>query len=364
MGEARRRQDRFEGPIHSVLPYRQAQAFLAFEIDEDDRLPPDAIMHELACLIAFPDLGSDTEASAAFPVRGQMIVAGTEELDDRVGDWAIVDPKSLFVVQVLAPEDFHTQYLPIAGRPGWYCPTGGAETLVGIRGVTFVREGGDEISDPVAFMRGHVRIGGALAFRANESIALQTVRLKTQLNQPGAQDHAGHIAILANSIIAANETDASTLADAVFFQRAMRDSNAMLGDPIHAHAALLKVAAELPISEGLKSYCKALKAPLAIWTARPSDDPLAWTRFGEAFDALARAGHPVHENERMWRSYAMTNTKEGQELLKASQAFLDSGQHLAGGFLSSGTMRLVKVLDTTFLAFTDNDAFHEVIAWT
>ena len=370
MGEARRRQDRFEGPIHSVLPYRQVQSFLAFEINGDEPMPPAAIMHELACLIAFPDLKSDTEASSSFPRHDELAIAGADNLNDRIGDWAVVDPKSLFVVQVLAPEHFHSQYLPIAGRPGWYCPTGGAETLVGIRGVTFVREGGDEISEPVAFMRGHVRIGGSLAFRADESIALQTVRLTPELGLPGGRDHAGHIAVLANSIIVSNETDAGTLADAVFFQRAMRDPHAMLGDPlhaeamhIHAHAALLKVSAELPVSEGLKSYCAALNAPLAIWTARPGDDPLAWSRFGEAFDALARAGHPVQESDRMWRTYARTNSKEGHALLKASQGFLDAGQHLAGGFLSSGTMRLVKVQDTTFLAFTDTDAFHEVIAW-
>lgn len=369
MGDAKRRKDRFEGPIHSVLPYREARSVLAFEINGDGPMPPLAIIHELALVRAFPDLKSGAQAGPAFD-HDDVRVTAAEPFEDRLGDWAVVDPITREITEILTAYEFDLRYAEHPDMEGWFSAADGNETLIGIRSASFVRDGGEVITDPVSFMRGRIRTGGQFSFRADESIALQTVRLTPALGVPGGRDHAEHIAILANAIIASNETDPTLLSDAIFFQRCMRDPRAMLGDPtqseamhLSAHAALSKIAAELPTSVGMKAFCAALGAPLAIWAARSNDDSLAWMRFGEAFAALGRAGHPIPERAPMWRAYARTDNVEGQTLLKASEAFLETGEQLAGGFLSSGTMRLVKVQDTTFLAFTDTNAFHEVVAW-
>ncbi len=370
MGEAKRKQDRFGGPIRAALTYREAKPLLAFQIIGDEPVVPGFALQEMASLLAFPDIGEDRSAAAEFPESDDVVVQGSEAMVGRDGDWAVLDPISGAISSIIDGITFSQTHIALPALPGWFIRSDAPEVLVGIRDYSFVMDGGEILDDPISFMRRHVRFGGALSFRAGEAITLQTVRLTPLLGELGGRDHADHIAVMANAIIASNETDCRVLADAIFFQRCMSDPQGMLGDPsqsetmaVTAHKAVAGIVRLLPWTEGMKSFAKELRFPIGVWLPREASDPLVWSRFGEAFAALARAGHAIDESAPMWRIYARTDHAEGRAVQSEAEAFLDQGQQLAGGMMTGGTMRLVRVLDTNFLAFIDTDATYEIVAW-
>ncbi|AOG02955.1 hypothetical protein [Bosea sp. RAC05] len=370
MGEAKRKLNRFLGPIRAVLTYREATPILAFQIIGDEPEVPGFALHELAALGAFPDIGEDRIPATEFPKIDDLMVTDTDSLIGREGDWAVLDTGSGSIGSIIDGIEFTNTYTALPALPGWFIRSDSPEVLVGIRDYSFVLDGGLVLDDPVPFMRRHVRTGGALSYRGGEAITLQTVRLTPLLGEVGGRDHAEHIAVLANAIIASNETDCRVLADAIFFQRCMSDPQGMLGDPTQseamamtAHKSVASIVRLLPWMEGLKSFAKELRFPIGIWLPREASDPLVWSRFGEAFAALARAGHTIDESAPMWRIYARTDNPEGRAVQSEAEAFLDRGQQLAGGMMPGGTMRLVRVLDTNFLAFIDTDATYEIVAW-
>lgn len=276
MGEAKRRKDKFGGRAGAYeCAFRQASTVFAFRYNPDQTsrgaagILSEAVHYPRIPSIFAPDLSLNGTNDLEFTVLN-----GIDERGVEAGDWVLVDPVTLAFTGTMTDDAFREKFVQLTGTHGWFAERGGDEMNVMIDEESrLVLEGGEVISDPIAFARGKVRRHGATNFPADAAFSVQAAMIVLTNGNGATQDHLAHLTAL--SIAARSrlvDLSPGANADARFFWLCQQgDPFPFAADleiqkyPDLAYERVIELARHITRSDAARRYCKANNSPITIF---------------------------------------------------------------------------------------------------
>jgi hypothetical protein len=377
MGEAKRRKDRFGGKSGAYeVAFRQARTVFAFRYDPGHQSRgAGAVLSEA---VHYPRIPSVFDPDLALNGTDDLSFAALDSIDERgipAGAWVLVDPTTLGFVDTMPDDRFRAAYVQMTGTHGWFAERGGEETFVIIDEQSrLISEGGDVISDPIAFSRGKVRRHGDTNFPADAAFATQSALVVLTNGEGATQDHLAHLTAL--SIAARSrliDLTPGANADARFFWLCQQ------GDPFPfdtdlevrkypdvAYERVMELARFITKSDAARRYCKANGSPITIFVDLVHlDEQIAAAAVGDFVAIAAELGiSDAIGGDAVRTVLSLSNPAVGPYLARLDRYFASGTHHGAVGAEGARQVEVVDVDGNRHLVRKSGQGTLEIIVWS